>query len=63
MDCRCNNGYIEYWYKDFKELSAKEKLGWLKFEYEDEYKNLDKADKKLFVEKGWTYCPTCKRAY
>ena len=63
MDCRCKNGYIEYWYDNFKELSCKDKLGWLKFEYGYAYRELSKEDKKLFVKEGWTYCPTCKKAY
>ena len=63
--CNCNNGYIEYWYskESFDKMTAWQKLGWLKFEYENEYKELDKEDKRLFIQKGYTYCPTCKRAY
>lgn len=57
--CRCNNGYIEYWYDDFKSLSAKTKLGWLKFEYSDEYEDLTKEDKRDFIKNGWCYCRSC----
>ena len=58
-ECRCKNGYIEYWYDDFDKMSAKDKLGWLKFEYPREYKMWDKEDKKEFIRTGYIYCPIC----
>lgn len=63
--CNCNKGYIEYWFdlKGFFEMTAWCRLGWLKEEYPFEYRELSKEDKKLFIQKGYTYCPTCKKAY
>lgn len=58
--CVCNKGYIEYWYDDFDTLSAKEKLAWLKFEYEDEYNKLTKEEKKDFIKYGYVCCPNCE---
>lgn len=54
-----NNCQIKYWYDDVSKLSAKEKLGWLKAEYEEEYKNLTKEDKKEFIKDGKCYCRNC----
>lgn len=54
-----NNCQIKYWYDDFSKLSAKEKLGWLKAEYSNEYETLTKEDKKEFIQYGKCYCRLC----
>lgn len=58
-ECRCKNGYIKYWYDDFDKMSAKDKLSWLKFEYEEEYAELSKEDKREFIRTGEVPCPIC----
>ncbi len=58
--CRCKKGYIEYWYDDFDKMSAKDKLSWLKFEYEEEYKMLSQQEKRDFIKFGYVVCPICE---
>lgn len=41
-------------------MSAKDKLSWLKFEYEEEYKMLSQQEKRDFIEFGYVVCPLCE---
>ena len=57
---RCNGeGMLDYDYDDFDTMTAKEKLGYLKFEEPAAYAKMTKEDKKIYIQKGIYPCPIC----
>lgn len=57
---KCNgHGIIEYSYDDWDKMSAKQKLGYLKFEEEGIYLTMSKEEKKEYIKYGYYPCNAC----